>query len=169
MPEDRGRPVCGFVSQESVSIALGTTDFTATGSKVDVGGNPDGSSLAQAICDVYSDAVKGDRALVVAVQPIGSAARADAIVPRILAARDARYVFPASGGQGFATSDQVVYSGAGVSHLLRGDWHYTVAIQKVASGRNAVDDAVAITRQLVATLNLPKLGKLPRPTVTPSR
>ncbi|TDC33065.1 hypothetical protein [Kribbella albertanoniae] len=164
-----GELACGFVSQESVAVALGTTDFTATGSKVDAGTNPDGSSLAQAICDFYADTVKGDRALIVAVQPLGLAAKADAIVPRVLAAGGAQFVFPASDGEGFATSDQVVYSGAGVSHLIRGDWHYTVAIQKAVEGRNAVDDAVALTRQVVATLNLPKVGTKPRPTVTPAK
>ncbi|MFB6723025.1 hypothetical protein ACFCV3_22795 [Kribbella sp. NPDC056345] len=165
-----GELVCRFVSKESLSIALGSADFNAEGDKRDAHRkNPDGSTLAAATCEVTTGEAKGKNAISVSVQPLGLIGEDDAQVAEVLASGRADFVFPAAEGMGFGASEQTLHLGAGVCDLIVGDWHYGVTIQNAVAGRNAVDDAVALTRQVVATLRLPKVGTKPRPTVSPSK
>jgi hypothetical protein len=166
-----GELACEFLSKESLSIALGTTDFRSSGTKVNLnsGKNPDGSTLSQAACRAYTSKEPGREAVSVSVQPLGLSPRDDAIVANTLASGHSEYTFPAAEGMGFGASDETLHVGAGTCDLIVGDWHYGVTIKNSVAGRNAVDDAVALTRQVVATLGLPKVGTKPRPTAAPAK
>ncbi|GAB3923568.1 hypothetical protein GCM10029976_013960 [Kribbella albertanoniae] len=165
-----GDLACRFVSKESLSIALGTAEYDAQGDRRDAHRkNPDGSTLAAATCEVSTASTKGKRAISISVQPLGLIGEDDAQVAEVLASGRADYVFPAAEGMGFAASDATLHLGAGTCDLIVGDWHYGVTIHDAVEGRKAVDDAVALTRQVVATLNLPKVGTKPRPTASPAK
>ncbi|HEY0690828.1 MAG TPA: hypothetical protein VGD71_17535 [Kribbella sp.] len=164
-----GKMVCGFVSEESIVTALGTRDFSLGGAKRDLRGsakNEDGSKLNLAGCSAYTKDAPS-KALDVSVGQIGVIPRWDSIVPTRLAQGGLDFVFPKEEGEGFATVDES-NGYAAISHLIVGDWHFFVSISPTVKGRNAVQDAVALTRQAVTQLDLPKSGKLPRPTPTPA-
>jgi hypothetical protein len=164
-----GKMVCGFVSEESIATALGTKDFSLQGAKQDLHGsakNKDGSKLNLAGCSAYTKDAPG-KALDVSVGQIGVISRWDSTVPTRLAQGGLDFVFPKEEGEGFATADGA-NGDAAISHLIVGDWHFFVSIHPTVKGRNAVQDAVALIRQTVTQLALPKSGKLPRPTPTPS-
>jgi hypothetical protein len=165
-----GKMVCGFVSEQSIATALGTTDFSLQGTKQDLRGsakNEDGSKLNTAGCSAYTKEAPL-KALDVSVEQIGGVARWDNLVPSKLAEGGLDFVFPKEEGLGFATAGKPGEDAA-TSHLIVGDWHFFVSINPSVKGRNAVQDAVALIRQTVTQLGLPKIGKLPRPTATPAR
>ncbi|WP_405055930.1 hypothetical protein OG474_24675 [Kribbella sp. NBC_01505] len=164
-----GKVVCGFASQESFVTALGTSDFSLNGSMPDLRGskNPDGSKLSQAGCSAFTKDAPLE-ALKISVRLLNAADRWDAVVPSKLAAGGLDFVFPTDEGLGFATAGKNADDDAAQAHLIVGDWHYFVSIHPHVKGRDAVQDAVALIRQTVTQLNLPKTGKLPRPTATPS-
>ncbi|WP_405058666.1 hypothetical protein OG474_38880 [Kribbella sp. NBC_01505] len=160
--------LCGFVSADSVAEALGTTEFEAVGSMPELSGtrNPDGSRLNLADCTINDD--RTTYALRVDVQRLGIFPVQDQAVVTELARRKPSFVFSPSDGQGYAEED-VSNEIAGVAHLIRGDWRYRVYVKNHTPGRDSVSDVAAITRQVVAQLDLPKTGVLPRPTASPSR
>lgn len=162
---------CHFLSHESLATMLGTKDFHAAGDVIDHKGgagartNPDGSTLTEASCSARTD----HEVLKVLVEPLGLISNHDAAIPEILASGRAEFTYPAAEGLGFAGSRKAGLVGDGVSELIVGDWRYSVVIVDSVEGRDAVQDAVAITRQIVATLGLPKVGTKPRPTAAPSK
>ncbi|GAA0608813.1 hypothetical protein GCM10009534_49420 [Kribbella sandramycini] len=163
-----GKTVCGFVSEQSVVTAIGTSKFSIQGAKTDLRGNnrnQDGSKLNQAGCSVYTND-SPLKALDISVTQIGGVARWDNLVPSKLAGGGVEFVFPAGEGMGFATSKNDLDEAA-TAHLIVGDWHYFVSIHPRVDGRDAIQDAVALIRQTVTQLGLPTTGKLPRPTATP--
>ncbi|WP_405058668.1 hypothetical protein OG474_38890 [Kribbella sp. NBC_01505] len=167
-----GELLCGFVSKDSLAIVLGTTDLRGAGSKVGSPGSgqdPGEPSLQEAQCRISTVKASGVGDVTVVVEPLGVSPVDDAIVPSTLASGRSEYVFPDTEGMGYAASGKTFATGDAVSNLIVGDWTYGVMIDKSLKGRNAVDDVVALTRQVVATLNLPKVGKLPRPTATPTK
>jgi hypothetical protein len=164
-----GKLVCGFVSEESIATALGTKDFSLQGAKQDLHGsakNKDGSKLNQAGCSAYTKDASG-KALDVSVQQIGIVPRWDSTVPTRLAQGGLDFVFPKEEGEGFATTD-AANGNAAISQLIVGDWHFFASIHPTVKGRNAVQDAVALTRQTVTQLGLPRTETLPRPSASPS-
>jgi ABC-type amino acid transport substrate-binding protein len=159
--------VCGFVSKESASIALGTTKFSVGGAVQALPGavkNPDGSKLNLAGCEFQ----RADGALNISVTLIGIPPYEEREIPNRLKAGDVDFVFPVAEGQGVAEAGGPGGQAA-VAQLIRGDWYYLVILSKPTEGRNAVDDVVAILRQVVDELGLPRSENLPRPVATPTR
>ena len=163
-----GEMVCGFASQDSIVKALGTSDFSLNGSMPDLRGskNPDGSKLSQAGCSAFTKDSPLE-ALKISVRLLNSADRWDGVVPSRLVAGGLDFVFPTGEGLGFATAGKSSDDDAAQAHLIVGDWHYFVSIHPRVEGRDAVQDTVALIRQTVTQLDLPRTGKLPRPTATP--
>jgi hypothetical protein len=162
LPTRAPADVCDFVSTESASIALGTKKFSVGGAKQDLRGsakNPDGSKLNLAGCQFF----RKDGELRISVELIGTPPYEERDVPTRLKAGGADFVFPAAEGQGVADAGGPGESAA-VAQLIRGDWYYLVYLTKPTKGRNAVDDVVAILRQVVNQLGLPRSENLPRHT-----
>ncbi|NEA31523.1 hypothetical protein [Streptomyces sp. SID13031] len=161
--------VCGFVSKDSGSIALGTTEFSVGGSVQNLVGshkNADGSRLNLAGCSFSTDAER--EALTIAVSQLGASPANDSQVVAALAAGESTFVFPAAEGQGYGQAGEEGREAA-VAQLIRGDWRYFVQITPRVEGRDAVADAVALLRQVVNQLGLPRSEHLPRPASTPTR
>ncbi|GAA1648918.1 hypothetical protein GCM10009744_45410 [Kribbella alba] len=158
---------CGFVSQDSAEIALGETGLSPAGLKQDLAGtarNADGSKLNLAGCKFYA---AGDKELDVSVKQIGIPPYEERAIPTALKDGGADFVFPASEGQGFAKKGEQGQPAA-TAQLIRGDWYYLVFLTKQTDGRNAVDDVVAVLRQVVDQLGLPRSENLPRPSASPT-
>jgi hypothetical protein len=149
-----GDLVCGFVSKDSAVTAVGTRDILVTGDKLDLGDtrNPDGSRLNLAGCSVNTKDVKN--ALAVDVLRLSELPSVDSQVTEVVASGKPSFVFPEVEGKGYAWAD-AEDSLAADAQLIRGDWRYRVVITNSSDGRNAVDDAVAILRQVVTQLGLP--------------
>jgi hypothetical protein len=167
LPTQAVGDACGFVSQRSAEIALGQSGLSGNGLKQDFPGtakNPDGSKLNLAGCEFFA---KDDHRLDVSVKLIGIPPYEERAVPSLLKAGGAEFVFPAADGQGVAVAGGPGEAAA-TAQLIRGDWYYLVELSKPTKGRNAVDDVVAILRQVVNQLGLPQSEHLPRPTPTPA-
>lgn len=165
LPTQAVGDACGFVSQQSAETALGASGLSGDGAKQDLAGsakNPDGSKLNQAGCKFFA---KDGNELNVSVKPIGIPPYEERAVPSLLKAGGTAFVFPTSEGQGVATSGG---DAAATARLIRGDWYYLVFLSKPTKNRNAVEDVVAILRQVVNQLGLPSVETLPRPTATPT-
>lgn len=149
-----GELACNFVSKDSAAIAVGTKDFEVSGDRQDRRGttNPDGSQLDLAGCTVNTKDVK--EALTVDVLLVDSLPSADSYISEVLTSGNPSFVFPQAEGRGFAWSDDE-HQWAADAQLIRGDWRYRVVVKNSSEGRNAVDDAVAILRQVVNQLGLP--------------
>jgi hypothetical protein len=164
-----GDLVCDFVSKESAATALGTAKFSAGGSVENLVGshrNADGSRLNLAGCDLGTNADR--QAMTVAVSQLGSSPTDDSDVVAALAAGKSTFTFPAAEGAGYAQAG-ADGDDAAVAQLIRGDWRYLVAIGPKVEGRDSVADAVALVRQVVNQLGLPRSENLPRPAATPTR
>jgi hypothetical protein len=164
-----GDLVCDFVSKQSATTALGTTKFSVYGLTQDLSGvtrNKDGSKLNLAGCSFSTKAV-GD-ALKISVEQLGSSPYDDSDVTAALAAGKSTFVFPSDEGAGYAQAGGQG-EGAAVAQLIRGDWRYFVKIVPKVEGRDSVADAVALLRQVVNQLGLPRSEHLPRPAATPTR
>jgi hypothetical protein len=134
--------------------AVGTADIQVTGEKQDLSDtrNPDGSQLDLAGCSVNTKDV--ENALAVDVLRLSDLPSSDSRVMEVLASGKPSFVFPDVEGKGYAWADAEA-SLAADAQLIRGDWRYRVVIKNGSEGRNAVDDAVAILRQVVTQLALP--------------
>jgi hypothetical protein len=167
LPTQAAGEACGFVSQQSAEIALGQSGLSGNGLKQDFPGtakNPDGSKLNLAGCEFFA---KDDHRLDVSVKLIGIPPYEERAVPSLLEAGGAEFVFPAAEGKGVAVAGGPGEAAA-TAQLIRGDWYYLVYLSKPTKGRKAVDDVVAILRQVVNQLDLPSIETLPRPTPTPT-
>lgn len=154
-----GQFACAFVDKVNLQTALGVKDLDA--SDISVSGGPnyyqgqqhnaDGGRLAQATCTV-TDLSHGGAQQAFGVQVEAAADRSDLaaqVKSDLAGGRTAAYRFPADYGTGLAYSAD----GARVE-LLRGIWLVLVGIESPGKGRDAVQDAVALTRQIVTTLQL---------------
>jgi hypothetical protein len=164
-----GDLVCDFVSKESATVALGTSKFSVGGSVQNLIGshkNADGSRLNLADCGFSTNARR--TALTVSVGQLGLSPVNDSEVVTALAAGKSTFTFPASEGAGYAQAGGQGENAA-VAQLIRGDWRYFVGIEAKADNRDPVADAVALLRQVVNQLGLPRSEHLPRPAATPTR
>jgi hypothetical protein len=167
LPTQATGDACDFVSQHSADVSLGQSGVSSGGSKRYLAGsarNADGSKLNQARCKFST---KDGRELDVSVKPIGIPPYEEREIPATLKAGGADFVFPASEGQGFAAKGAQGQAAAS-AQLIRGDWYYLVVLTKQTDGRNPVDDVVAVLRQVVNQLGLPRSENLPRPSASPT-
>ncbi|NEA31520.1 hypothetical protein [Streptomyces sp. SID13031] len=127
--------------------------------------NADGSKLNLAGCRFYTGAP--GTALTITVSQLGSSPADYSRVVAALAAGKSTFVFPAAEGQGYGQAGEEGREAA-VAQLIRGDWRYFVQITPRVEGRDAVADAVALLRQVVNQLGLPRSEHLPRPAAAPT-
>jgi hypothetical protein len=166
LPTQATGDACDFVSKGSAETVLGGSGIATLGSKSDLQGsrNADGSKLNLASCKL---SVEGGKELSISVKPIGIPPYEEREIPAALKAGGADFVFPASEGQGVAKKGGQGQDAA-TAQLIRGDWYYFVDLTKPTEGRNPVDDCVAVLRQVVNQLGLPRSEHLPRPSASPS-
>lgn len=159
---------CSFVSKASTQTALGTDQLLGLGAPNYATGrqrNLDGGRLVSASCTVSKS---NGIALTVDVLPID--ARPDVVQQLVngVAAGQGSYHFPPSYGLGYAFRQHPDATASNLqgatSAILRGNWYVAVSIDSPGPGRNAVDDSVAITRQVIAFLHLPATHAKPYPT-----
>lgn len=156
---------CGFVSQDSVDVAVGETKLLSFGAPAYA---PNGSKqvLESALCSL-----NGHKGQVFGVQVLPLGARPDIeqkVVDKV-ASRKVSYVFPASYGVGYAQTYSLKYGDTkAAAYLLRGNYLVTLGLQQVAAGRDRLKDVVALTHQIVAFLGLPMSHTKPYPTPSPS-
>lgn len=164
-----GRSICGFVDAPSLQTALGISDLHADDISLDGGlhylpasqHDLDGTQLQGASCGVTVLSDGGaDQAFGAQVESV--AERPDLvqnIVDDTAGARRAAYTFPTSYGTGIALSG----GGGGHVELLRGNWIVLLGVDIPGPGRNAVKDSIALTEQVIATLELPEQPNKPYP------
>jgi hypothetical protein len=156
---------CGFVSQDSVHVAVGETRLRATGSPAYAltGGT---RTLTSATCSIND---KNGQVFGVEVLQLGARPDVEQQVVDTVATGQAAYVFPASYGVGYAQTYPAASYTKAAARLLRGDYLVSLGLQRVAAGRDHLKDVVALTRQIVAALHLPVTHAKPYPTPSASR
>lgn len=160
--------LCGFVPRPSVVAALGRSDFTVSGELVRAPSrNPDGTTLASAHCAVSVPGGGQSPAFSVKVEPFDRAGGDGGII-RAAHSGAADFTYPDSIGIGFASVGGY-HDASGKTHtscdsgLVRGDWTITLGVLVPGSGRNSLDDTVALAQEIIDVLKLPLQPTEPYP------
>lgn len=159
--------LCGFVPRPSVVTALGRSDLTVTGELVPAPSrNSDGTTLASAHCEVSIPGGGQSPAFSVEIVPFDPDDAAGIFRAAHGSAVD--FTYPDSIGVGFASYGGY-HDASGKDHvscdsgLVRGDWTITLGVLVPASGRNALDDTVALAQEIVDQLHMPLKPTKPYP------
>lgn len=162
---------CGFVDKASATAAAPVPKAFGDGGVVNSQTqqrNADGGRMLSALCTVSGFPKGGgaEQTLIVGVDAIGVRPDLD---KKAVNTRSAGYVFPQSYGVGSAAlRDPSDRSQGADADLLRGNWHVSVGLMTSPKGRDPVQDAVAIARQVIAFLRLPTTHAKPYPSTSSS-
>lgn len=159
-----GPLLCEFLSEDSVRQVLGRDQVSGRGYVH----ARTGDSATTAECLVVADGA-ADPALTVAV--LAAHAPEGEEVLRVIAEEGPDYLFPADIGEGYGNAKDsfrgtngVEGRGGAVTNALWGNSVIRVVINDQAEGRDAMADAVALTQQIAAALELPGEPSSPYPT-----
>jgi hypothetical protein len=160
-----GTEVCDFVSEDSVATVLGTKDFSGDGS-VD---KDSAGAVSGAQCYVT---VKGQDSSALAVRVGFNLGQGRKDFDTSLK-DDAKHQLPADHGLGFSWTEQAKHpdgSQGDVGHAWVGHGNYLVEVDVTgaAEGRDPEKDAVALSQQVLTSLQLPDEWTI-KGTPSPSR